>query len=567
MGRRRQEANSIAGRASGVSSRSGRCADGRGMKLPRAPLLPFVLIVVAVLIAFLPALHGRLFFDDIVSLTQNPALESLHPSAAFDAPDQSTLAGRPFVAFTFALNHAVSPSPASLRFGNILLHATTALIAFDLIRRLLERTPGQLSTRSWSYGVAWCATLVWALHPIQTDAVSYVIQRTEILVTLMSLVCLHALVRGWTSGARTLPLACGAALLAAGSKEVAVVLPVLAALVHRGFFCDGWRAAWLRGRTTYAAIAVVTWVPIGLLVAQGPRSASVGFEHGVGTAEWLMTQAQVIPHYLRLVLWPDSLALIYEWPIVTSPGQALGGFAAMTLLLGATIWALRRAPRAGVVAAAVFVVLAPTSSFVPIWTEVVAERRMYLPSLAILALVIVGGARLVAALARPQHASVAAMVAVVMLSGVLGSATHARARLFGDGVGIWEQTTAHQPHSAMAHFQHGIALRSKQQLDAAIGAYDQALAIDPEMSAALNNKGTALMWTARLDEALAALDRSIALAPDAPGAHMNRGIVLSMLRRHAEALRSFETVLSIDADFPRAAAMRAAASDAARAQH
>lgn len=532
------------------------------MDLPRTPLAA-LLVAFAVVVAFTPALAGRLFHDDVVSLTQNPALEAFDWATAFDAPDQSTLAGRPVSAFSFALNAAVASSPASYRLGNVALHVAVALVALALARRLLAATPDLPGGATTAAALAPCLVAAWALHPLQTDAVSYAVQRTEILATLFMLASTAVLVRGWSRGGAPSPgLAVGLALLAAGSKEIAVALPFVVACLHRGFFASSWRDAWSRGRTAYLAIAAATWIPVALLVATGPRAESVGFGHGVGAFEWMLTQAQVVPYYLRLVVWPDRLALVYDAPIVTSIGAAAGGLAAMAALLGATLWALRSAPRAGALAAIVFVVLGPTSSFVPIWTEVVAERRMYLPSLAVVALVAVGLVRLAALASRPRVAVGLSVAVLVASAGLLGATTRTRAAKFGDGVEIWHETVTHQPTSAMAHLEHGLALRADNRLDEALAAYERALSADPTMTAALNNMGTTLIWSGRADEAVAVFDRAIALAPDAPGAHLNRGVALSLLGRHAEALASFEATLAIAPTFPGAATLAAGARQA-----
>lgn len=524
-----------------------------GMNAPRSLLVPVVLLVACVAWAFVPALHGRLFFDDLTSLTQNPALERLDPAAAFDAPAQSTLAGRPVSAYSFALNAALAATPASFRIGNVLLHLATALVALALARRLFA-TGGVASVRT--DGLALATVALWALHPLQTDAVAYAVQRTEILASLAMLGALLALTRCWDATPRrgALGVAVVCALLAAGSKETAAALPLLAACLLRGFHTSSWRGAWSRGRRELIAVAVATWLPLALLVASGARSQSVGFDHGVGVGAWLLTQAQVIPHYLRLVVWPDDLALIYEWPVVTAVGDAAGGLALTGALLVGTLWALRKAPRVGAVAAAVFLVLAPTSSFVPIWTEVAAERRMYLPSLAVIALLVSAASTL-----RPRVAAPVAMLLVVSLAGVLGVSTRERAARFGDGVEIWRETVEAQPHSAMAHLQLGLALRADQRLPEALEAYRRAYALDPTMSAARNNIASTLIWTGRPAEALVVLDEALGDAPDAPGLHMNRGVALSLLGRWDEAIACFDTVLALAPQFPGAAELREAA--------
>jgi protein O-mannosyl-transferase len=176
-------------------------------------------------------------------------------------------------------------------------------------------------------------------------------------------------------------------------KESMVTAPVLVALYDRVFIFDSIKAAVKERWQLYAGLAF-TWLVLALLVSSGPRIHSAGFSSGVSAWTYLLNQAVMIVRYLRLAVWPSSLVVNYGWPIPLTLGEVLPQALIVIALLVGTIAALMRRPPLGFLGATFFMTLAPTSSIVPIATEVGAERRMYLPLISIVVLVVIGGVRL-----------------------------------------------------------------------------------------------------------------------------------------------------------------------------
>ena len=238
--------------------------------------------------------------------------------------------------------------------------------------------------------VAFAVALVWAIHPLTTEAVNYVTQRTESLMALCLLASLYAAIRSLTDG-RTVfwqiaaVSACGLGMLC---KETMVVAPILIVLYDRIFFFDALRGAIAARWRLYGGLAL-TWLVLVAMMLPGPRSNTAGF--GVTITPWtyLLNQAVMIARYLRLAVWPHGLVVHYGPPLSYRVSDVWPQAALVVALIAATLMALRWQPAVGFLGAWVFITLAPTSSFVPIATEVGAERRMYLPLMAIAALLVI----------------------------------------------------------------------------------------------------------------------------------------------------------------------------------
>jgi tetratricopeptide (TPR) repeat protein len=180
----------------------------------------------------------------------------------------------------------------------------------------------------------------------------------------------------------------------------------------------------------------------------------------------------VIPHYLGLALWPNALVLDYGVPRPIPIGDAIGGGLLVAALLAITLVALVRWPMPGFLGAVFFLTLAPTSSFVPIMSEVGAERRMYLPLAAIAVLVVMGGYRVLARArsawpARDRLLTTAALVFAAAWLGSLGVRTAYRNAQYADALSLWGSSVEERPHGR-ARLAYAMALVNAGQSDAAI---------------------------------------------------------------------------------------------------
>ena len=400
-----------------------------------------------------------------------------------------------------------------------------------LVRRTLTQPAIPQYLRDASTSVALATALLWVAHPLQTEAVVYLIQRTETLMALFYLLTLYAAARAWSvdsaTSARVWKGVCVAACaLGMASKEVMVTAPLAVLLYDRAFVSGSFREAWREHRGLYAGLAS-TWVVLLLLVLTGDRSTSTGVHLGISPWNYLLTQAGVIVWYLRLVFWPHPLAVSYEdWPIAGGVADAFWPGLFVLALLAVTVWALIKWPGAGFLGAFVFLVLAPTSSLWPIATEPAAERRFYLPLAVIVLLLLLVLHRMARRWGHAGRLVPAVLVVVVVVVSAQASAR--RVEDYRTTLSIWQDCVEKRPANAAARNNLGQALLQQGRVDEAALQFEQAIRLKPTMTEAYSNLAGILHGAGRSAEAIELLERALALNPDRPARiRGNLGIVLA----------------------------------------
>ena len=504
-----------------------------------SPLLSGAVLVAATLAAYANTFAVPFVFDDVAAITQNPSLA--HFSTAFFPPDGLSVSGRPLANLSFALNYAISgESVWSYHAVNLALHVANTLLLFALLRRTLSGGRSLLAGDS----VPFTAALLWSLHPLHTATVTYVMQRTELLVSLGVLGTLSAFARATTpapgSGAsRWLTLSVIACLLGMASKEVMVSAPLLVLGYDRTFVAGSFRAA-LRQRPRYYLALAATWLVLaGLVFGTENRGASAGFASALPWSDYALTQLYAVPHYLRLAVWPAPLVFDYGATVITSLALILPGALVLAALVTATLVALRRWPPAGFCGVWFFALLAPTSSLVPIATQTIAEHRIYLALAAPLALLAV-------ALHRGWPRRV--LFATVPLALALGALTFGRNADYRTLLALWQDTAAQAPANPRAHYNLALAqLAAGLRADARL-ALASATRLDPTHAPAHHQLGTLLAADAHLAEALPHLTASARLTPDSAAAHYELANALVRLNRVADAAPGYAAAVRLAPD-------------------
>lgn len=494
--------------------------------VPTRSRWPAVVLALVGSLVYANSLSTPLVFDDVYCVTQNATIRHLWPLGPVMATptDGSPAQNRPLVNASLAVNYALASDdglhPWGYHVANVSIHLLAGIALFGLIRRTLELPPWRAVWGRSATNVALAASLVWIVHPLATEAVTYISGRPESLMALCYLFTLYATLRGATSersAGRWYALAvlsCGCGM---ASKEVMVTAPVVVLLYDRVFLAGAWGEVFRRRWELYVGL-VATWGILAACQLRGAgRAGSAGFGQGMSSWDYACTQAGALVHYLRLCIWPRPLVIDYGSALATTPGEIVPYAIVVALLLAACGVAWRVRPAAGFLGLASFIVLAPSSSVVPVVTQTMAERRMYLPLAALVTLAVAVVWRL-ASRATPGARMVGATAALAVVA-LFAAATVARNEDYRSATALWEQTVGACPANPRAHVSWGRALAREGDFAGAIREFERALAMSDDEADVLVDYAAALVGQRRLDEGLAQAERALALEPDMPRAH------------------------------------------------
>jgi tetratricopeptide (TPR) repeat protein len=539
------------------------------------------LLALATLLAYRGSFSGPFVFDDLDSIASNPTIRHFWPLGRVWSPPFAagqTVGGRPLLNLSFAANYAFGGTRvAGYHAVNLLIHLLGGLVLFGVARRTFRRLGAIAAARADALGFA--VALLWLVHPLQTESVTYVVQRAESLMGLFYLLTLYCFIRGAAARLRpparlrspeasyavassgpegrnsedrkstgwlTLSILC--CFLGMLTKEVMVSAPVIVLLYDRTFLSGSFGAAWRRNRAVYLGLAA-SWVVLAaeILGAHG-RGGTVGGRVAVSWTGYFLTQGPAIVHYLRLAVWPHPLVFDYgaEWMGGRAAAPALAGVLALVV---ATAVGLRRKTAAGFLGACFFAVLAPTS-LMPGIRQTLAEHRMYLALAPVLGLV-VGGIGLWPGWSGRAAARLGA-TALFAAAAACSWLTWVRNQAYRSDLALWSDTVARRPLNPYAHNDLGNAWKAAGRLDDAAGEFAEALRLKPDLPEADNNLGNILWQQGRAGEALALYRRALGLRPRYAEADNNLGVAATALGQRDEAVADFNRALAIDPDYAEA---------------
>jgi len=551
----------------------GRCYNGI---FGAHPVWAMLVIAAGALLVYWNSFAVPFVFDDEPSILGNPTIHRL-ASAWWPPTDNGsiTVAGRPLLNFSLGISYALSGTNVwGYHALNILIHVLVGLVLFGGVRRTLQRPVLEPRFGAQATEIALVTALLWALHPLQTESVTYIIQRAESLVSLCYLLTLYCFIRsiepatarGWRLGA----FAC--CLLGMLAKEVMVSAPLIVALYDRIFVAGSWREVWARRRGFHLALAATWLVLLGLLLTNFDRGGSAGFGLKTTPVDYALTQAYALVHYLWLTVWPSPLILDYGPALVQGRSQIFWPALLIVPLAVASLWTAGRGRPIGFCGVFFFAVLAPSSSVVPLLQKM-AEHRMYLPLAAILSV----ATCLVYSFLGRKGLAILTAVAVA-----LGGVTVRRNEDYATAIRIYEDTVAKRPdnYRAMAlladYYQRAGRLEdARQWLENALKVepaipevlgnlgtvwerlgepgravtYAQAaLALRPHDAKTMNNLGNALILSGHVPEGMAQLEAALQVAPGFRQPRFGLATVLAQTGHPSEAAVQYEILLRRNPD-------------------
>ncbi len=559
------------------------------------------LVAVAGFLAYANSFSGQFVFDDDKWIVGNHSIQEFSTEWLRDR--------RPVVSLSLAVNYAIGQeNPVGYHIVNLIVHLLAALTLFGIVRRTLLSKPLR---EKFGHAAPWFAlavALLWVVHPLHTQAVMYIIQRAEAMMGLFYLLTLYSVLRGADSSRARLwySAAIVACALGMGCKAVMITAPLAVLLYDRTFLAGSFSVAIKRRWGLYTCLTgtfvVLVWAGVvqGVLRSSPQGPATVGFGYkGVTPIQYLMTQAEVIPHYLRLAFWPDPLSLDYAWTFVTQPAEAVLPGLFVLVLLAAAAFGLARKHPLGFVAAAFFLILSPTSSFIPI-KDATYEHRMYLSLAALTVLVVFLSHSLLRLFVDKAALRVVACVLVLATMIALGTRTYHRNKDYHADTTIWRKALEVNPQNPRAHYnlgkelvdqasllrhngdnmtadakvveaiEHykeaivwnprhpfaynnlGMELAKKGESEEAIPYFEEAVSVNPRVDKAWSNYGVTLMHLGRLDEAIEKYRTAIGIDPKNASSHYNLGLALYRQRNYAKAATAFKEALRFNPEYPNA---------------
>jgi Flp pilus assembly protein TadD len=571
----------------------------------RAILLAGGIIVLAALAAYYNTLSGPLIFDDLRSITRNPTIRQLWPPwSALSPPrgDGSTVSGRPLVNLSLAVNYAAGGTAVrGYHVLNLAIHVLAGLTLFGIMRRTLLLGSGQ------ALPLALTVALLWTLHPLQTEAVTYVVQRAESLMGLCYLLTLYCFIRGVnstgasdgafeeTQGRRDFILArrrfrslrrdaedslrdAGAprkpepdtypiktedsasrrlqvpaagiwyalsimACLAGMATKEVMVSAPLLVLLYDRTFVAGSFREAWRRRRWFYLGLAGTWLLLGWLVA-GTGGRGGTAGFGAGITGWEYSLTQFQAIVHYLQLSLWPDPLIIDYGIVlVDHAAAVAPFALVVVLLVAGTVAALRYRPVLGLVGVWFLAILAPTSSVVPVADVMFDHRMYLPLAAVVALLACG----IYALSGRRSLIVGLALAVG-----LGGLTARRNEDYRSELALWRATVAKRPGNPRVHNNLGIALMQAGRADEAMTHYATALQIAPEYPDAHNNLGLALFQAGRIPEAVGHYEAALRLKPDYAEAHFNLGNARLQAGLLPEAAEHYEAALRLRPDYAEA---------------
>lgn len=506
-------------------------------------------VILAGVLTYHNSFSGPFVFDDIPHILENTRIRQLWPPWNLVAHSS-----RPVVDLSLAVNYTLGGlNPWGYHLFNLVIHILAALSLYGVLRRTFLSERLQPTFGRAASSLAGVIALIWLVHPLQTESVTYTIQRAESLMSLFYLLTLYCVIRSSDASRENLWKISAVASCALGMacKPVMITAPLVALLYDRAFLVKSWRGVGQRRCWVYAGLAA-SWLLLPLLLANAPTEwkTSAGFEfEGIPPLQYALTESVVILRYLRLAFWPQPLCLDYGWEYQWRTLSAAGGMwldlMAVVVLLVGTIWAWKRQPSMGFLGAWFFLILAPTSSFIPI-ADPIAEHRMYLPLAAIVTAVVVVVFVLGRRLFGKASGSVLGWVACGLVIVPLIVLTIRRNHDYISDLAIWQDTVAKCPQNPRARCNLGFALVQLHKVPEAEEQFEQALQINPNYADAHSNLGYALIETGKIAEGIEQCEEALRIKPDYAEAHCNLGNALMRSGKTPEAIGQLEQALRIN---------------------
>jgi len=542
-----------------------------GQKMPPEPgrhrryssvvwtLLVILLFSVAGFGLYSKTLQGPFIFDDVSKIKDNPNIRLTEfeankiLKAAFG---KGSAKSRPVGNISFALNYYFHQYHLEgYHIVNIIIHILTGIFLFYFLKTTLS-LPSVKTTGNGSAKIAFFAALIWLVNPIQTQSVTYVVQRLNSLAALFYILSFWLYVKARLTDHRGKKWsrfggAVAAWVLALGCKQNAAILPFFIFL-YEWYFLQDLSSKWLKSNLKYLAAVVILFGVIALLyLGTDPlqRLSSIkDFANKDFTlTERVMTQFRVIIYYISLIFFPhpSRLNLDYDFPLSTSLISPLTTLLSLSAIVGLILLAIYFARKERLLSFCIlwfFGNLLIESSIIPL--AIIFEHRNYLPSMLVCLIPVILAYRYI----KLSWIKIGLMCLIV---SVFSFWTYQRNRVWQNEITLWTDIVQKSPDKARPHANLGDAFKKEGKLDAAIEQFMTAVRLDPSLPEPYNNLGVVLAKQGKIDEAIDYYSRAIKIKPSYAEAYFNLGSTLAAHGQIMQAIDMLSKALQLNPDSAR----------------
>jgi tetratricopeptide (TPR) repeat protein len=505
-------------------------------------------------------LESPFALDDIPRIKKNPdarITELTVENALKAAFGQKSAKARPVGNLSFALNYYFHQYDVwGYHVVNIIIHILTGIVLYAFIKTTLSLPSIKLKDNQ-AYTIALFAALLWLVHPLQTQSVTYIVQRLNSLSGMFYLLSFWLYLKGRLAEEKQKKwpwLACSglAWILALGCKQIAATLRLFICL-YEWFFFQDCRSDWLRRNLKYFFLILFLFGLVALLyIGLKPveKMASIG-DYSLKEFTFLqrvLTQPRVVIYYLSLIFFPhpSRLNLDYDFPLSYSLIHPVATIFSLVAIISLLVLAFYLAKRERLISFCIlwfFGNLAIESSIVPL--AIIFEHRNYLPSMMIC---------LIPVLLAYRYSKIAwlRIGLLCLIVFVLAVWTYQRNRVWESPLTLWTDVVKKSPNKERPHSNLGLVLANQGKLDEAIVHYKKALQLNPKYPETHNNLGAAFAKQGKTDEAIEQYHNALQIKSDFVEVISNLGLELKKQGKTNEAIEQYQKALQVDPNFVKA---------------
>jgi tetratricopeptide (TPR) repeat protein len=519
--------------------------------LARYETLFLLSLALIVILSYANTLGSPFIFDSRNNIESNPHIRiskiTLNDlaDAAFKSPEKQ----RPLSNISFALNYYLHGyNVVGYHVVNILIHISAGFLLYYFVKSTL-RTPALRSRYRNDIWISFFTAAIWMIHPLQTQSVSYTVQRMNSLCALFYIlsILLYARFRLSAQQRNKWWLFSGCILagaLSLASKQIAATLPVFI-IIYEWYFFRDLNLKWLKNHIPLLTGCLLLAAVIGLaLLGSNPLD---GILQGYKSRDFtliqrLLTEPRVIIFYLSLLLWPhpSRLNLDHDFTLSSSLTDPLTTFFAIltiAALIGLAVATARKHRLFSFCILWFFGNLMIESSIIAL--EIVFEHRVYLPSMTFSLII----ALVVCRWVKPQWLQ-AVLLGIMVTVGAVW--TYERNAVYSDRITFWQDCVNKSPRKSRPYNNLGVALADQGHHKEAIEMYRKALQIDPDYADPIGNIGLSLAEQGKVEESITQFSKALEINPKDIKTLNNLGASLIVMRRYTEAVQHLSKALTLD---------------------